>query len=156
MYISFGLAWKVLLLIHNCQHCTAHFLKNILENYQVVLFFFLWWDFWSKFVLLTIFMLADVYLVMCHDNFKLLPMPRTLHSLPVGAHFLERVFVTHIKYYCINTEPRCTRHGTVLTIYYDLLPKYLLLIMAIGCSHLSPEVNTGRLFGGISKVYLCC
>jgi len=64
-------------------------------------------------------MLADVYLVMCHDNFKLVSMPRTLHSLPVGAHFLERVFVTHIKYYCINTEPKCTWHLTVLTTLWS-------------------------------------
>jgi hypothetical protein len=97
-------------------------------------------------------MFADVYLFMCHDNFKLVPMPRTLHSLPVGAHFLERVFVTNISYYCLNTESRYTQHLTGMPTHYDLLPKYLLLIMASGFSHFSPEVKTGCPFGGISKV----
>ena len=106
--------------------------------------FILWWDFWIKFALLTIFMVADVYLVMCLNNFKLASMSRTLHSLPVGAHFLESVFVTYIrtyiytytdtyihtyihtyiKYYCINTikmhtAPHCSDHR------FWLLPKYV-------------------------------
>jgi len=79
-------------------------------------------------------MLADVYLVMCHDDFKLASMPRALHSLPVGAHFLERVSVTyvHTSNIIALTQSKCTQHLTVLTTDYDCFQSICYLLWPLG------------------------
>lgn len=147
VYISFGTAWKVLLLIHNCQHCTAHLLKNIFENYQVMLFFFFFFEAnvhclpfscWLTFILSCTMIISK-----CPELYTLSPL----------EHISWKEFLWHpyIKYYCINTESKYSTSlfwPQIMICLQSIC--YLWPLNVLIC--FSPEVNTGCPFGGISKV----